>query len=97
MPEFDKKKAYAVQEETFFDDGREEALLSTIQSRPDLDALKGSPQRVLAAIDDYGRTQKYLMNVGEDKGRIVAELIAERAPQIMVPPLYTPYMIQTRD
>jgi len=39
---------------------------------------------VLKAIDDYGRTQKYLMNVGDDKGKIVANLIAEHKPQVMV-------------
>ena len=39
---------------------------------------------MLEAIDEYGRTTKYLMNVGNDKGKIVADLIAERKPQVMV-------------
>ena len=39
---------------------------------------------MLDAIDEYGRTKKYLMNVGDDKGRIVCKLIQERKPQIMV-------------
>ena len=39
---------------------------------------------MLAAIDEYGRKQKYLMNVGEDKGKIVSNLIAEVKPQTMV-------------
>lgn len=39
---------------------------------------------MLKAIDEYGRTKKYLMNVGDDKGRIVADLIAEHRPQVMV-------------
>ena len=46
--------------------------------------IRGSPQRVLEAIDEYGRTKKYLMNVGNDKGKIVANLIAETKPQVMV-------------
>ena len=39
---------------------------------------------MLAAIDEFARTKKYLMNVGEDKGRIVKDVIGERKPQIMV-------------
>ena len=38
----------------------------------------------MQAIDEYGRTKKYLMNVGDDKGKIVADLIAEVKPQVMV-------------
>ena len=51
---------------------------------PSIEEIRGSPQRVLEAIDAYGRTKKYLMNVGNDKGKIVADLIAERKPQVMV-------------
>lgn len=43
-----------------------------------------SPTAVLAAIDEYARTQKYLMNVGDDKGRIVTDLIRETKPQAML-------------
>lgn len=67
-----------------FDDGREIELLHFVYGREDLEELRNSPTRVLAAIDDYGRTKKFLMNVGEDKGRIVSELIAEVKPQTMV-------------
>lgn len=49
-----------------------------------LDEIRGSPEKVLAAIDDFARTQKYLMNVGEDKGKIVTDLIAEVKPKVMV-------------
>jgi catechol O-methyltransferase len=85
MPDFDKNKAYAEQEEdVYFDDGREIELLHFVFNKPDLDDLRGSPEKVLAAIDEYGRTKKYLMNVGEDKGRIVTDLIAEVKPKVMV-------------
>lgn len=84
MAEFDQKKAYAEQEDVFFDDGREIELLHFIYDKPDIDEIRGSPEKVLAAIDDFGRTKKYLMNVGEDKGRIVCDLIAEVKPQTMV-------------
>lgn len=46
--------------------------------------IRGSPSKVLQAIDEYARTKKYLMNVGDDKGRIVTNLIAEVKPKTMV-------------
>ncbi|KAL4757718.1 uncharacterized protein BDW70DRAFT_171087 [Aspergillus foveolatus] len=82
---FDPSKAYAAQEgTTFFNDGREIELLHFVYSHPKLDSIRGSPDRVLDAIDEYARTRKYLMNVGEDKGRIVCDLIAEVKPKTMV-------------
>ena len=83
---FDQSKAYVAQEEqsAFFDDGREIELLHFVYSHPNLDNIRGSPERVLEAIDEYGRTKKYLMNVGEDKGSIVCDLINEVKPKTMV-------------
>lgn len=83
---FDKTKAYAAQEEGtgYFDDGREIELLHFVYAHPDLDNIRGSPEKVLRAIDEFGRTKKYLMNVGEDKGRIVCDLIQEVKPKTMV-------------
>lgn len=92
MGSFDTNKAYAAQEaeETFFDDGREIELLHFVYSHKDIELIRGSPEKVLATIDEYGRTKKYLMNVGEDKGRIVTDLIAEVKPKTMVRATTTP-------
>lgn len=85
MPEFDQTKAYAEQEEkVYFDDGREIDLLHFVYNKPEIDEIRGSPSKVLQAIDEYGRQKKYLMNVGEDKGKIVSDLIAEVKPEVMV-------------
>lgn len=84
MPHFDDSKKYADQEEVFFDDGREIELLHFVYGKPDLEEIRGSPGRVLQAIDEFGRTKKYLMNVGEDKGKIVTDLIAATKPETMV-------------
>jgi catechol O-methyltransferase len=46
--------------------------------------MRGSPASVLLAIDEFGRTHKYLMNVGQLKGKIVTDLIRETKPQIMI-------------
>ncbi|CAG7941890.1 unnamed protein product [Penicillium olsonii] len=86
MTNFNQDKAYAAQEvgTDFFDDGREIELLHFVYSHPRLEEIRGSPEKVLEAIDEFGRTKKYLMNVGEDKGRIVSNLIKEVKPKVMV-------------
>lgn len=53
-------------------------------SHPRLAEIRGNPQKVLEAIDEYGRTKKYLMNIGEYKSGIVTDLIKETKPQVMV-------------
>lgn len=52
--------------------------------KSNVDDIRNSPEKVLAAIDEFARTKKYLMNVGEDKGRIVTDLIADVRPETMV-------------
>lgn len=46
--------------------------------------IRGNPEGILKAIDEFGRTKKYLMNVGEFKGKIVADLIQEVKPTTMI-------------
>lgn len=55
-----------------------------IYNHAQLEEMRGNPARVLEAIDEYGRTQKYLMNVGSYKSRTVVDLIGEVKPQVMV-------------
>ena len=59
-------------------------LLHFIYLKDDIEQIRGNPQKVLASIDEFARTKKYLMNVGEHKGRIVCDLIAEVKPKSMV-------------
>lgn len=84
VQKFDEKKVYAPQEDNYFDDGREIELLHFVYSHPSLTDIRGSPTRLLEAIDEFARTKKYLMNVGDDKGKIVVELIEQVKPQVMV-------------
>jgi catechol O-methyltransferase len=67
-----------------FDDGREIELLHFIYNHPSLDQMRGSPGKVLDAIDEYAQTKKYLMNIGSFKSGIVTELIEETKPEVMV-------------
>lgn len=52
--------------------------------KADVEDIRNNPAKVLAAIDEFARTKKYLMNVGEDKGKIVTDLISEVKPTTMV-------------
>ncbi|KAJ5357912.1 catechol O-methyltransferase 1 [Penicillium brevicompactum] len=76
---------YKPEEAIFHNDGREERLLEYIRAHPDYSKMQGSPERILAAIDEYGRSTDFLMNVGTEKGIIVAEdLIPKFEPDLMV-------------
>lgn len=46
--------------------------------------MRGSPQHVLDAIDEFGRTKKYLMNIGEYKAKTITQLIRDEKPRVMV-------------
>ncbi|OAA74238.1 catechol O-methyltransferase [Cordyceps fumosorosea ARSEF 2679] len=81
---FDPSRAYVQQEEVFFNDGREAQLLRHVQSRKDIESLRGCPQKILDAIDEFARQEKFLMNVGAYKGSIVTRLIHETRPKVMV-------------
>ncbi|PWY89456.1 O-methyltransferase [Aspergillus sclerotioniger CBS 115572] len=75
---------YKPEEKIFHNDGREQALLEYIQSHPSYDEMHGNPERILAAIDEFGREKDFLMNVGQSKGAIVVKMITDRNPRIMV-------------
>ncbi|CAJ2511433.1 Uu.00g070580.m01.CDS01 [Anthostomella pinea] len=77
-------QAYQPQEEVFFDDGRETELLHFVTNHDKIDQIRGNPQKVLDAIDEFGRTQKYLMNIGEYKSKTVVDLIKKEKPEVMV-------------
>lgn len=65
-------------------DGRETDLLHYVFSRPDLEEMRGSPSKVLQAIDDYSEQYNYLMNIGSTKGEYICSLIAENKPSTMI-------------
>ncbi|KAI1208034.1 S-adenosyl-L-methionine-dependent methyltransferase [Annulohypoxylon truncatum] len=76
--------AYQPQGEAYFDDGREIELLHFMYAHPHLNDMRGNPQKVLDAIDEYGKTRKYLMNIGEYKSKTVIDLIREEKPKVIV-------------
>lgn len=66
-----------------YNDGRELKLLEFIYSKPNLDDIRGHPQKVLDLIEEYEQ-QTMLMNVGAQKGKIVTDLIDQVKPQTMI-------------
>ncbi|KAI0898160.1 S-adenosyl-L-methionine-dependent methyltransferase [Annulohypoxylon nitens] len=46
--------------------------------------MRGNPQKVLDAIDEYGKTRKYLMNIGEYKSKTIIDLIRDEKPSVVV-------------
>ncbi|RDW78698.1 O-methyltransferase [Aspergillus mulundensis] len=65
------------------EDGRELKLLHWIYNQPNLDSIRGSPQKVLELIDEYSQTYHF-MTVGQEKGPIVTELIETHKPKQMI-------------
>ncbi|KAH9991844.1 S-adenosyl-L-methionine-dependent methyltransferase [Xylariaceae sp. FL0662B] len=88
MSEFQKESfpgdAYMPQEDLYFNDGREIELLHFVYGHADLERIRGNPKRVLHVIDEFGRTKKYLMNIGEYKAKTIIDLIKEEKPRTMV-------------
>ncbi|KAM0101965.1 hypothetical protein ACP6JE_003424 [Aspergillus fumigatus] len=63
--------------------GKELKLLHFIYEQPDIDEIRGNPQRVLDLIHKFEEKYRF-MNVGAAKGKIVTDLIAELKPHTMI-------------
>ncbi len=57
-------------------DGREEKLAQKVLST----APAGNPQEVLRVIDEFGWSESFLMNVGDEKGAILDEALKSARP-----------------
>ncbi|KAI9144088.1 putative catechol O-methyltransferase [Paraphysoderma sedebokerense] len=60
--------------------GKERKCLDYVLAHSD----KGSPDSVLDAIDRFAKTEAWMMNVGDDKGPIVDNLVKSRSPTTVV-------------
>ncbi len=67
-----------------FNDGREERLLEFVLHHPRLAEIRGSPSAMIAAMDEFGRTNKYLMTIGYHKGESICNVIAAHKPKLLV-------------
>ena len=65
-------------------DGRETALLRYVYSHPALEELRGSPSQILRVMDEFAAQEKFLINVGPDKGEKIHGLIEDAKPTVLV-------------
>jgi catechol O-methyltransferase len=63
--------------------GRELKLLHFIYNQPNLDEIRGRPQKVIDLIHEFEKDYHF-MNVGAEKGKIVTDLIDEQKPKTMI-------------
>lgn len=66
------------------DKAKEEVLLEHFQSLPkdQLDAIRGSPEKVLAALNNYCTSVGHFMNIGMGKGGLIVEEIKKKQPKV---------------
>ncbi|KAK0636758.1 S-adenosyl-L-methionine-dependent methyltransferase [Bombardia bombarda] len=83
---FDRARAYKEWEVDgkYFGDGREVALLEYIYGHPNLEQLRGNPAKLLQAIDTFAQSVTGLINIGETKGAIVCDVIAQHKPAVVL-------------
>lgn len=65
-------------------DGREINLLRYIYNHPALNELRGSPTRILRAMDEFAAQETFLINIGPDKSGKIHALIQHENPSIFV-------------
>ncbi|KAF2664850.1 S-adenosyl-L-methionine-dependent methyltransferase [Microthyrium microscopicum] len=65
-------------------DGREEGLLAFIESHQQLDEIKGSPEKMLATMDEYSRNTDFLISIGPHKSGVLVDLLEKEEPKVIV-------------
>ncbi|CAI7626341.1 unnamed protein product [Penicillium glandicola] len=65
------------------DAGKELKLLHYIYGQPNLDEIRGHPQKVIDLIEEFAK-EYHFMNVGVEKGKVVTKLIDEGKPKTMI-------------
>lgn len=65
-----------------YNDGRELELLNYIFSLPEdrISQLRNNPDAVIACIDDFARTRKFLMTIGPFKRQVVLDVLNNKKP-----------------
>jgi catechol O-methyltransferase len=65
-------------------DGREEKLWVFILNHPHFEELKGSPQKLLQAIDEFSATEHFLISIGAHKSQVLSETLEKEKPSAIV-------------
>lgn len=59
-------------------------MLQFIKNHRDLEGMKGNPERIIQAIDEYANQHEFMIHVGSDKALIIQSLILENKPRTLV-------------
>ncbi|KAL7785555.1 S-adenosyl-L-methionine-dependent methyltransferase [Trichoderma ceciliae] len=65
-------------------DGREEKLLCFILSHPGLEDMRGSPSKLLSAIDEFSTKHDFLISIGGHKANVLSDLVTKEKPRTLV-------------
>ncbi|KAJ5360281.1 hypothetical protein N7517_009472 [Penicillium concentricum] len=63
--------------------GKELKLLHYVYGQPNLDEIRGHPQKVIDLIHEFEKDYR-LINVGPEKGEVITQLIDELKPKTMI-------------
>lgn len=63
--------------------GKEQELLDYVLAQPDLESIRGNPEKVLALIDKFAE-KKPLMIIGKYKSKLILDEIAKQEPTLMI-------------
>lgn len=63
--------------------GKEQDLLDHVLGLPDLESIRGHPDKLIAVIDEHVKKVR-MMIIGQYKGAFIVEKIREREPTIMI-------------
>ncbi|KAJ3472413.1 hypothetical protein NLG97_g11008 [Lecanicillium saksenae] len=66
------------------DDGREAKVMEYIYSHPELDKMRGNPERILEVMDEFSGQKDLLISVGFQKKPILRDLITTEKPSVGV-------------
>ncbi|KAJ6779810.1 hypothetical protein PWT90_01502 [Aphanocladium album] len=66
------------------DDGREAKVMEYIYSHPDLDSMRGNPEKIIEVMDEFSGQKDFLISVGFQKKPILRDLIATEKPNVGV-------------
>lgn len=62
---------------------KEQAFVDHIFGLPNLEEIRGNPDKVLAAIDEYVK-HEHMMIIGRHKGKLIVDLIRKKEPTVML-------------
>lgn len=55
-----------------------------ILNHPHFDEIKGSPRRLLQAMDEFSKTEQFLISIGAHKSQVISGILEKEKPKVIV-------------